>query len=356
MAQNLSGDSSSTVLTMLRPPGSQTVQFEELKKCPNCSSKQMDFLLKAPDRITGLPGEFSLMRCGNCGLVFQNPRVKESHIRFFYTNKIGYCRPPEGTKTNKTILAKVKDFFLMQALVSHFGYDIQKRNPLYFLLTLPLKSILPIKGFPVFKRHGQLLEVGCSSGEFLEKLRNLGWQVKGVEMGKDTACYARKVRHLDVDNKRIEECQFLAAEFDAIIMRMVLEHLYQPFEMLRKLTFWLKKDGQLIFSIPYFQGFEFRWFRDYSYGLQLPNHITFFNKKVLLDYLKKLGYKKIRFYYDFFDRDIIASAQYKYKDTKSWFYKMLGYNKAVRLLFIKPFVFLLSLLNKTSRLTVYVEK
>jgi len=111
----------------------------------------------------------------------------------------------------------------------------------------------------------------------------------------------------------------------------------------------------MVFSMPYFNGLEFRWFKKYCYGLQLPFHITFFNKKVIKDYLKTLGYEDIKFYHHFFDRDIVVSAQYKYQDTGKLFYKMIGYNKPIRFLTVKPFVFLLSLISKTSRITVHAH-
>lgn len=336
--------------------GFKTVQFEKLERCPYCSSGQISFLFKAPDRLTKFPGEFSLARCQACGLVFQNPRVKESDIGFFYTSDMGYFQLPSSKQTKKTLLAKAKAFLVKQALINHFGYGVKKRCPFYFFLTLPLKRVSYIKGFPVFKKQGELLEIGCSNGDFLEQLKNLGWKVRGVEMSKDTAEYARKERGLDVMAARIEDCQFRQGQFDVIIMRMVLEHLYHPFDVLQKLTLWLKPQGQLIFSIPYFNGFEFRWFKKYSYGLQLPTHITFFNKRVLGDCLKAQGYKKVKFYHQFFDRDVVASAHYKYQETKGPLYKLIAYNKLLRCLVIRPLVFFASLLHKTSRVTVYAEK
>lgn len=341
---------------MLNQNKFKQVEFEKLKKCPYCSSKKIIFLFKSPDRLTNLPGKFSICKCNDCGLVFQNPRVKEKYIGLYYTNKLGYYNPPKDRVKNKNRTSIFRKFLKKQTLINHFNYNnLGKKNLFYLLLTAPFKRFLKINSFPIFKKEGNLLEIGCGAGIFLERMKKLGWRVKGVEMGEKTALYAQKEKGLGVYHKRIEECDFNEGEFDVIVMNMLLEHLYNPFKSLQNITKWLKKDGQLIFSIPYFNGFEFMWFKEYCYGLHLPNHITFFNKKIIRDYLKKFGYREIKFYHHFFDRDIVASAQYKYQDTGKLFYKMVGYNKPIRFLVVKPFVFLLSLISKTSRITVHAH-
>ncbi len=332
-------------------------QFEELKKCPNpyCLSQDLVFLFKSPDRLTNLPGEFSLCRCEKCGLVFQNPRVKEEDIGLYYTDKLGYYNPP-AEQTKQTIKTKAKNFLKNQTLVNHFNYPLAKKSFLLFCLSLPFRRWLKVAGFPKFKSNGSILDIGCSHGEFLEEMKNFGWQVRGIEMDEKSAVFAKEKRNLEVSVGRVENCHFEKEEFDAITMRMVLEHLYNPFDVLKIITSWLKKEGELIFSIPYFDGFEFEWFKNYCYALHLPNHITFFNKKVLKKVLQENGFQKIKFYHHFFDRDIVASSQYKYQENKSKFYKFLGYSRFARLFIIKPLVFMLALLGKTSRVTIYAQK
>lgn len=326
--------------------------FEEIKKCPYCSSERIIFLFSSPERLTDLPGIFSVYRCKDCGLVFQNPKLKEEYIGLYYTDKLAYYSP----SVDKVKQAGFKKFLIDQTLVNHFNYNFSKKNFFLFPFTLSFKQLLKTRIFPDFKSNGKLLDIGCADGAFLKKMKCLGWNTVGIEMYKKIADFAREQRGLQVYNKRIEESNFAKNEFDAVTMGMVLEHLYSPFQSLEKITQWLKNGGQLIFSIPYFNGFEFRWFKNYSFGLQLPIHIIFFNKKVIKQYLTALGYKDIKFYYQFFDRDIITPAQYKYKDTKKWFYKIIGYNRTVRLLLVRPFVFLLAAFGKSSRVTVYAKK
>lgn len=342
------------------------MEFETLTKCPSCQALKIKLLLKANDLLSQKPGEFFLSKCQQCGLVFQNPRIKEKDIGFYYES-IDYFKEPKRTNPEKekqefaNFFSFLKVFLKQQILRNHLGYG--KQN-IFWLLIFPFKKSLLAKSYPYFIKGGKLLEVGCSNGSFLEELQSLGWQARGVEMSERSAQFAREKRNLEVENKRLEECNFKENEFDAIIMNMVLEHLYSPFESLKKITQWLKPEGQLIFSLPYFQGFEFWAFKEFTYGLQLPTHQTFFKQTILRAYLKHLGFKKIKFYFQAFDRDLVVSSQYVFQSGKRpshfplppFFFKLLGYNKIIRLFFVKPLIFFLALINKTSRITVRAVK
>ncbi len=321
----------------------EKMEFETLTKCPCCDSKDITLLFKAKDLLTQKPGEFFLTKCKSCKLVFQNPRIKEKDIINYY-EAIGYFnKPKENHKKKKN------SFLKKETLNNHFGYG---KKSFFWPATFFLKGFLLSKSYPSFKQGGKLLEIGCSNGAFLEELRGLGWQVKGIEMSESSARYAKEQRGLDVQNKKIEEGDFKENEFDCVIMNMVLEHLYSPFEVMEKITKWLKPKGELIISIPYFEGFEFWLFKEFAYGLQLPTHQTFFTKPILRAYLKKLGFKNARFYHQTFDRDIVVSSQYRFQEKGGAFFRVLGYNKTIRLTLVKPLVLFLALIGKTSRLTV----
>lgn len=331
-------------------------KFEQFNKCLYCGSDGLEYVLSSPDRFSKRDEIFSLYKCLNCGLAFQNPRVKEVFIGEYYGegDDLGYYRIP--VKKRETLFSKIKSFINKQALIQHFNYlKLGKKNIIFFLLSFPFVRIQKINSTPDFVVNGKLLEIGCSHGVYLKKLQDYGWNVVGLEMDKKMTDYAKSLG-LDVSSGRIEEADFHDSDFDVVLMNMVLEHLYNPFENLKKITSWMKPNGQLIFSIPYFNGIEFKIFKEYTYALQLPHHITFLNKKIIREYLTKLGYRNIKFYFQFFDRDVVTSAQFKQVDSNSYLYKLLGGNKFIRYLFIKPIIFLLSLFHMTSRVTVYADK
>ncbi len=331
-------------------PNFSKIKFEDVK-CPICKSERnLTRLFSAPDRLTNLPGIFYLARCQKCTLVFQTPRPKERYICSYYPDTIGYFNPKAETSSK---LSQKIDILL---LINFYNYNnLGKANFLLKILLIPLFTTLyRHHSIPQFKNNGKLLEIGCSNGNKLKKLTRLGWNTTGIEINNSSANNARK-QGLEVKTGSIFDFNFKKQYFDVIILDMVLEHLYDPALVLKNLTSWLKPGGELIFSIPYFEGTEFKIFKEYSYGLQLPTHITFFNKKTIHTLLKK-DFTRIKFAFHHFDRDIVASAHYKYTSTNSFFYKVIAYNKFIRWAFIKPLVFILSILQKTSRVTIFATK
>lgn len=329
-------------------------KFEKLNNCPYCTSINLEALFTAKNWFGNTEERFYLSKCNDCKIVFQNPRVKEENIGTYYTDDLGYYSPT--IKTVSRFKTAVKSFLEAETLSNHFNYQaIGHHNIIVRIATFLFKRKFKIKMTPNFVPGGKLLEIGCSHGANLKRMKDLGWEVIGSEMNIKSSEYAKNLG-LDIRTDRIENLIFPNKSIDAVIMGMVLEHIYQPFQILGQITAWLKPAGQLVFSIPYFEGFEYGLFKEYTYGLHLPHHITFLNKKIIKECLKKLGYKNIRFYFHYFDRDIVASAGYKYSVTKKYRYKLLSENKFIRYFFVKPLVYVLSLLGRTSRVTVYAEK
>ncbi|OGM89303.1 hypothetical protein A2108_00665 [Candidatus Wolfebacteria bacterium GWA1_42_9] len=327
------------------------VEFERIK-CPFCRDNQnLSQLLSAPDRLNNLPGEFFIVRCQRCGLVFQNPRPKEKYIELYYPDNVGYFIPSNikmgrlKRKIDRLILANFFDYrnlgrknFILKLLLS----------PLYLYFYRP-------RSVPKYVSGGKLLEIGCSHGVKLEYLKKAGWEVMGIEFNRKAAEYARKERGLNIFSGSFFDANLEENYFDAVVMDMVLEHLYYPQEAIKKIFKILKPGGQLVFSIPYFNGWEFGTFREFSYGLHLPAHLFFFSKNNIRDMLSD-GFSGFRIIFQNFDRDVIASAFYKHREKGGFLLKIISRSKLLRWILIRPFVFILSLFGLTSRVTVKTKK
>ena len=327
------------------------VEFETVK-CITCNSdKNLVKLFSAPDRLNKLPGAFYLVKCKKCGLVFQNPRPTEKYIKYYYPESTGYFNSSE------TKQSKLSAFMEKEILVNFYNYNnLGRKNIVKKVLFCPIYIyFFKHQSIPQHKKDGTLLEIGCSNGIRLKKLKDIGWKIKGIEPSSKASEIARIKRNLDVETGSIFDFDFPEKSFDAIILDMALEHLYNPDIAIQKISKWIKPGGQLIFSIPYFNGIEYKLFKEYSYGLQLPTHITFFNKESIFYFLKD-NFNKIKIIFHHFDRDVVASAGYKYQDTHRIFYRFISSNKAFRFIIIKPLVYILSIFKKTSRVTVFAIK
>lgn len=98
-----------------------------------------------------------------------------------------------------------------------------------------------------------VLDVGCAGGAVGKALRELvpGRRVAGIEQNPGAAAHARQlldaVYQADVE---VFEPPFKGGEFDCILFADVLEHLKDPWTVLRRLVRFLKPGGTVVASVP----------------------------------------------------------------------------------------------------------
>ena len=98
-------------------------------------------------------------------------------------------------------------------------------------------------------RAGDLLEIGCATGEFLHCAKEAGFKVMGVDSSKLFVEFATR-RGLPVRSGRVEDLDFPSASFDAIAMFHLIEHVEQPRPFMAQLNRLLKHSGILLVVTP----------------------------------------------------------------------------------------------------------
>jgi len=128
-----------------------------------------------------------------------------------------------------------------------------------------------------YKETGSLLDLGCSSGAFLSTMKRGDWELYGVEISESSAQQAHNRTGAHVFVGDVQDAPFSPESFDVITSFDVLEHLYQPREVMKRVSQWLKPGGIFLVAIPNIQSWEAQVFRSYWYGLELPRHLSHFS-------------------------------------------------------------------------------
>ena len=202
---------------------------ECLERCALCGRESPLEWLRAPDRFHGRRERYRLVRCSGCSLVWLSnpPRMEEMHRH--YTDS--YHR-----------------------LISAAGE------------TSPHRWENHAKRLRQFKQGGALLDLGCSSGAFLEFLKGESWKLYGIEMSAECAKRAQARSGADVFVGDILDAPFPQESFDVITCCDVLEHLYEPLKVMTKLREWLKPGGVFYVQVPNIDSAEARVFGTYGTG------------------------------------------------------------------------------------------
>ena len=141
---------------------------------------------------------------------------------------------------------------------------------------------------------GDLLEIGCCGGEFLELLRTKGWRVKGIEISKKATKRA-KAKKLDVRihdvNKKLP---FKDESFDVIFAGELIEHIFDDIEFLNEVHRLLRREGYVIITTPNLLSLKNRILMlfglDPRYSLS-PYHYHVYTQKIISNAFKKSKFK-----------------------------------------------------------------
>jgi SAM-dependent methyltransferase len=103
----------------------------------------------------------------------------------------------------------------------------------------------------------RVLEVGCGEGHLGALLQARGHRVVGLELVPEVAERARtRLSEVLTADVEVAGFPFPPQAFDAILFPDVLEHLVDPWRVLREAAVVLRDDGVVVASIPNVQNID----------------------------------------------------------------------------------------------------
>jgi len=184
-----------------------------------------------------------------------------------------------------------------------------------------------IKSDLKFNGNNKLLDVGCGRGT-LAHFINLNLEFYGIDISENAIFEANKVynfaKQVDLDK---DELPFDNNFFDFAVALDVLEHVYDPLAVIKKIYRVLRYDGELVLSTPNIL-YE-KYLKDLIRSRRFPKtsndqfpydggHLHFFTYKDIYQLLECAGFKtkaigpnKDRFDYEFKESTVWVKAEKK---------------------------------------------
>lgn len=233
-------------------------------RCNLCAGTDTQLLFRKFD--------YDLVRCLSCGLVrVGNPPAAED-VTAFYSAEADYH----------------------SELLDPYGEAFERmRGIARQHLAMLLRSVPQPHGL-------RLLDVGCSSGLFLDEARKAGFDVHGAELSPDTARFAHDFFGLDVHAGDWRDAGYADGSLDVITLFDVIEHLPDPKGELIALRRLLKPGGVLLMSTPDIDGLFPRLSYlvaetiDYWPHPEPPHHLYQFSARTLQAMTSVAGFAPVR--------------------------------------------------------------
>ena len=316
--------------------------------CLLCGTTNSVVYFKAYDRIFG-GGTYSYMKCGNCGLVYQNPRIKGEYIGEFYPkNSYTWKEAPDEKRLIPKLINRLERFYI---------FSLFRKEKRYIDNFCREQGIKPKK----------VLDLGCSTGERLFLFKLDGCETVGVEMSEDSR-QAEKTYGIKIINSTIEDFLREKGErFDIITTYHIIEHFPGPVNILRQVGEFLNDDGLLVLEIPNVDSFEFKLFGERCYFLEAPRHYTQFTPAALKTFLEKSGFNLVAWHTrkPFFNPSPMILNIFPFLETRRMrineldgkdfsFFKRLFL--AIGVFGLAPFAYLAGMAGKGTSITAFAKK
>ncbi len=240
------------------------------KKCNVCGTVDSSFFVSGKDRLHKTDEKiFTLEKCSSCGLVYMYPQPSVEELQKYYPDNYGPYHES----------SQVLKYGPLSRLIKKIAVSFKKK---------PLSP----EEMPKDMSVKRLLDFGCGSGAYLERMRNLHpkWELVGFD-NSEYACNQTKAKGFEVLSGDLITADIPPASFDIVYLSHVIEHLNDPKKTVEKIYTILKPGGEVIIVTPNVDSIAAKVFGTYWFGLDAPRHLFLFTPKILSRLLTDVGFK-----------------------------------------------------------------
>ena len=219
----------------------------EDRPCPTCKENHEHFLFFKDG------GRY--VKCTQCDIVYLNPVFKDENLEKYYRT---------NHDLQSEIVANDGDFY----------------TNIYSKGLRAIERVAP---------KGNILDIGCSAGIFLDLAKEAGWKTYGVELNEREASYATAKGHT-IYNKFLNEVTF-ESPLEAICLWDVFEHLKDGEVYLNDMKALLAKSGVVFLQIPSADSLAAKMLREKCNMYDGIEHVNLYSCKSIEKLAQKCGFE-----------------------------------------------------------------
>jgi 2-polyprenyl-3-methyl-5-hydroxy-6-metoxy-1,4-benzoquinol methylase len=223
---------------------------QETVSCPLCGSGAWRPFLACDG--------FGFVRCRDCAVVFQNPRPVFEDVRKRYGG-------------------------------DYFSYELTNESNFYGLMRLGMKDTGFAERAAGLPGPRRFLDIGCATGMLIEAMHKEGWDVRGVDVCRESAEYGKTHRGVDIFPGTLEEAHFPDGTFGVVHFSHLIEHVPDPRGFLGEVRRILAPGGIALITTPNIDGLQARLFGK-GWRSAIADHLVLFSRRTLRRLVLESGF------------------------------------------------------------------
>jgi 2-polyprenyl-3-methyl-5-hydroxy-6-metoxy-1,4-benzoquinol methylase len=219
-----------------------------------------------------------MLRCNVCmnevGDDVERASVR-SNVRKFRAEQFGLWRCPQCRSIHAAEEVDLAHYYR-----SYPFHDVGEQTVDWMLRAMYRKQLARLKSAGLKPSH-KLLDFGCGGGAFLKFLKAAGYE---------------DVHGFDEYSERYSDKRVLNEQYDLILTQDVLEHVAEPWDLLRQLDSLIKPGGAILIGTPNADDIDLQNPEGRVHALHQPYHRHIFSRSALSSIGQKLPWKFEQYY------------------------------------------------------------
>ena len=260
-----------------------TIRTEPCPRCIVCGQPGLALYEGLTDYLAGTPGSWRMARCADpaCGMLWLDPKPLAADLIKAYATYYTHGRE-RSRDLSRLWLSAVNSTCKQVCRLMELGSALGRQRR-------ELRSMYIGSGSP-----GRLLEIGCGSGRFLNRMRKAGWAVEGIDFDPVVAARVEEKFGIPVAIGSLPDLGYTEGTYDVVAMSQVIEHVPDPAVLLKERRRVLRPGGRLVLSTPNARSVAHRIFGRHWRGLEPPRHQHVFTPAALSRCAKDCGFVDAR--------------------------------------------------------------